>query len=303
MKIAVISDIHSNIVAFRACMEYLEKLDCEEYLFLGDYVSDTPYTTETMAYLYEFTKNHSCRMLRGNREEYMLAQRRVLAEDVRKEKWSYNSASGNLKFTYEQLTEKDLDYFEALPISFRFEKEGYPAMICCHGSPASSRELLQIDGHNTKEWLGKIDADYLICAHTHLPGQMDCGEKHYFNPGCVGISINDPGFAQCMVLESVNIAGRIEWQPEFLKIPYDNKRVVRDMFTGGMLEKAPWFINSNIQTLLTGEDNSSKMVDLAKQLAQEAGETDVWPNVKEKYFEEAASRLGIPDYREKGEDL
>ena len=38
MKIGVISDIHSNIVAFRACVDYLEEEGCDEYFLLGDYV-------------------------------------------------------------------------------------------------------------------------------------------------------------------------------------------------------------------------------------------------------------------------
>ena len=54
MKIGIISDIHSNIYAFKACTEYMEKHKCDEYFFLGDYISDTPYTRETMDYLYEF---------------------------------------------------------------------------------------------------------------------------------------------------------------------------------------------------------------------------------------------------------
>ena len=48
MKIGIISDIHSNIYAFKACTEYMEKHKCDEYFFLGDYISDTPYTRETM---------------------------------------------------------------------------------------------------------------------------------------------------------------------------------------------------------------------------------------------------------------
>lgn len=43
MKIGIISDIHSNIYAFKACTEYMEKQKCDEYFFLGDYISDTPY--------------------------------------------------------------------------------------------------------------------------------------------------------------------------------------------------------------------------------------------------------------------
>jgi hypothetical protein len=64
----------------------------------------------------------------------------------------------------------------------------------------------------------------------------------------------------------------------------------------GLLEKAPWFINTNIQVLLTGEDNSFEMVAHAAQLAEEAGET--WPLVDDKYFAIAAEKFNVPDYRE-----
>ena len=74
----------------------------------------------------------------------MLEQREVIRIGDEKALWRENSASGSLLFTYHRLTEKDLDFFEKLPITFRYEKEGYPAIICCHGSPINSRELLQL---------------------------------------------------------------------------------------------------------------------------------------------------------------
>ena len=87
MKIGIISDIHSNIYAFKACTEYMEKHKCDEYFFLGDYISDTPYTRETMDYLYEFMENHTCYLLRGNREEYMLTQQeaaQIVEDELRR---------------------------------------------------------------------------------------------------------------------------------------------------------------------------------------------------------------------------
>lgn len=300
MKIGVISDIHSNIVALKVCMEYLQQAGCEEYLFLGDFVSDTPYTRETMDYLYDVFERFPCRILRGNREEYMLGQREAIRNGDEKALWRENSASGNLLFTYRRLTEKDLDFFEKLPITFCYEKEGYPAITCCHGSPVNSRELLQLGSDITREWLQKIDTDYLICAHTHFPGAYEYQGKSYFNAGCVGIAIADHGYAQCMMLESVLQDGDIIWEPNFLKLPYDVSQVVKEIMEGGLLEAAPWFINSNLQILLTGTDHSAEMVRLANALAKEAGETGVWPDVKEIYFETAAGKLGIPDYRKRG---
>lgn len=297
MRIGVISDIHSNLIAFRACAEYLESLNCEEYLFLGDYISDTPYTRETLDFLYDFLACHSCWLLRGNREDYMLAQRQARRQGLEDQIWIRNSASGNLLFAYEQLTEKDLDFFQSLPITFRYEKEGYPAITCCHGSPVSSRELVQLYGDKGKEWLDRIDTKYLLCAHTHFPGELSRHGRHYYNPGCVGIAIGDYGHAQCMMLEDRRVDGERIWEPSFFKVPYDHYQVVRDIFASGLMEAAPWFMNSNIQTLLTGVDHAAEMVELAGKLSRQAGETAVWPLIRDEYFERAAGQLGIPDYR------
>ncbi len=299
MKIGVISDIHSNIIAFQACADYLEAEGCDEYLFLGDYVSDTPYTRETLDYLYGFMDSHVCRLLRGNREEYMLSQRKAVREGLADSIWRYNSASGNLLYTYELLTERDLDFFSSLPICFDYEKPGYPAIKCCHGSPESARELIQLGSRKAEDWLERISCSYMLCAHTHFPGEYAFCGKRYFNSGCVGISIGDAGYAQCMMLRDETINGKIVWQPEFLRIPYDNHKVVREIVSSGLLEKAPWFINSNIQILLTGVDHSAEMVAMAARLSEEAGEQDVWPAIGEKYFAIAAGRLGIPDYRKR----
>lgn len=299
MKLGVISDIHSNIYAFRAAVEALEKAGCEEYLFLGDYISDTPYARETMDLLYEFIGTHSAHLLRGNREDYMLSQRAARRNGETEKFWLNNSASGNLLYTYEQLKERDFVFFENLPISFVYEREGCPPISCCHGSPDNNRELLQLGSERTRHWLETIETDYLLCAHTHFPGEFSCGGKRYWNSGCVGIAIGDAGYAQCMTLELGEENGKKRWKPEFLKVPYDNRRVVDDIINCGLLARAPWFINSNIQILLTGVDHSAELVALAAGLAAEAGEKGVWPRIGEAYFAEAAVRLGVPDYRKR----
>ena len=53
MKIGIISDIHGNIIALKACISYMKSVPCDEYFFLGDYISDTPYTRETIDFLFK----------------------------------------------------------------------------------------------------------------------------------------------------------------------------------------------------------------------------------------------------------
>ncbi len=299
MKIGVISDIHSNYLAFRAVYDIMRSQGITEYILLGDYVSDTSDTEKTMELLYEIIRDRKTHILRGNREEYLLEQRKVRKGDKEGPRWIANSASGNLLFTFERLREKDFQFFESLPITFKFEKEGFPAITCCHGSPANTKELLQLNGENTKNWLCQIDTEYLLAAHTHFPGEFRYEGKTYINNGCAGLAIGDAGLAQCTILHGTEENGVRKWEPEFLKIPYDTEAVVGKIFTSGLMDMAPWFINSNIQILRTGTDNSAQLVALsARLMEEETGSKVIWPFIDEKYFERAAEILGVPDYRE-----
>lgn len=40
MKLAVLSDIHGNDIAFEACLSYLKQQDIDAYCLLGDYIGD-----------------------------------------------------------------------------------------------------------------------------------------------------------------------------------------------------------------------------------------------------------------------
>lgn len=297
MKIGIVSDIHSNVVALKECIKHFEEQGCEEFFFLGDFISDAFYTRETMDFIYDFMESHTCHILRGNREEYMINQRSDRLKGNTDRIWNKSSCCGNLLFAYEQLNDNDIDFFESLPITFRYHKEGFPDIICCHGSPESTRELLQLDGVNTRDWLDKIDADYLICGHTHYPGTIEHNGKRYINNGSVGIAIKDYGLAQCTIIESVCEAGKVRWKPSFYRIPFDLVKVTQDIKNGGMIDYAPWFVNSNLLTFLTGEDLSYDMLMLAMKLADERGKQNSWPIIDEKCFEDAAKQMNIPDYR------
>ena len=300
MKLGVLSDIHGNSIALSACLERLEAEGCDAYLLLGDYVSDLSRPEETLRILYDLISRRRCHILRGNREDYMTGQRRVLRGEAEGEKWLANSASGNLLFTLRRLTDRDLDFFESLPVSFRFEAEGYPAITCCHGSPERTGELLQPDGENTGEWMARIDTDYLAAAHTHHPCTVFRDGRLYINPGSVGIAIDDPGHAQCAILHGRERNGEKYWEPELLSLPYDVGTAAREVFESGLFDMSPWFASSNLHTLLTGTDRTAQMVGRAMELQeQETGVPAAWPRIGEKYFARAAEELEIPDYGRK----
>ena len=96
MKVGVIADIHSNQTAFRACVDYMVNAGCEEFLLLGDFISDTAGARQTMELLYELMEQFPCHVLRGNREEYMIEQRKIREKEEEEKFWPANSASGKI---------------------------------------------------------------------------------------------------------------------------------------------------------------------------------------------------------------
>ena len=123
MKVGVIADIHSNQTAFRACVDYMVNAGCEEFLLLGDFISDTAGARQTMELLYELMEQFPCHVLRGNREEYMIEQRKIREKEEEEKFWPANSASGNLLYTYRQLTERDLIFLRAFRSRFVMKRK------------------------------------------------------------------------------------------------------------------------------------------------------------------------------------
>ena len=284
MKLAVIGDIHSNHIALERCIKHALDHNVDEFLFLGDYISDCPYPQKTMKIIYEMQKKYQCLFIRGNREEYMLNHRKNPNE-----RWTYSSASGNLLYTYENLTEKDLDFYEKLDIQGIYKKEGYPVFRYCHGSLTSSTELLLPENENMESIMESLDVDLLISGHTHTQESRIYGNKKLIHPGSVGIPWYHNGKTQYMILHGTSSG----WEEEFFQLAYDVDTVKEEFETSGLSEKAPYWVKLNMHVLYTGDDYTSPCLKLAMKLCEEAEGSVVWPDIPEKYWKTAAEKFGI----------
>lgn len=284
MKLAVIGDIHSNHTALERCIEHALERNVDEFLFLGDYISDCPYPQKTMKIIYEMKENYECLFIRGNREDYMLDHRKNPDE-----RWTYSSASGNLLYTYENLTTKDLDFYESLDIQGIYQKEGYPIFRYCHGSLTSSNELLLPENENMEAIMESLDVDLLISGHTHIQNSRIYGNKKLIHPGSVGIPWYHNGKTQYMILHGTDKG----WEEEFFQLEYDVDAVKREYETSGLNEKAPYWAKLNIHVLYTGDDYASPCLKLAAKLCEEAEGKVTWPDIPEKYWKMAAEKFGI----------
>ena len=118
MLYAVIADIHGNYPALQAVLEDAQKAGVEQYLFLGDYFTDFPFTREILETL---TGLKHAIFVSGNREWYMagLNPRRRHLEQY-----------AALFLTREALGEKGLSWISNLPKSFRlFTPDGASSLF------------------------------------------------------------------------------------------------------------------------------------------------------------------------------
>ncbi len=279
VKVAVMADIHNNHTAFEACVDHALAQGIEKFIFLGDYVSDCPYPQRTMELLYLLIGHYDCTCIRGNREEYVLDYHRS-----QKKNWKDGSGSGSLLYNYENLTVRDLNFFASLPIRAECTYGNCPKLLVCHGSPDSAGELLFEGEENTKRVMRDMDADYLLCAHTHVQSEWEYRGKHLINPGAVGMPMYYEGKAQYAVLTGDGTG----WRCRLLRVPFDKEQVLREFEESGLNRRAPVWARMTQEMIRTGVNRMSQVHDRAKEICEGTYE---WPDFPEAAWEQALDEL------------
>ena len=274
MRIAALGDIHSNHFALEACMDWIYKNDIDGIAFLGDYVSDCPYPQKTMQIIRNIPCEYKTWFVRGNREDYMLFHKRNLTES-----WQYNSQSGSLLYTYENLSDSDLRFFEAMPIGMEVKLDGYPPFSICHGSMQSSCELFYDNSPEIKSIAREMTTKLLICAHCHKQYIYTKGAKTILNAGTVGVPSHGDTDAQMAIIES----NGGEWSVQTVAVPYDREAVINEFYESGLIKKANVWSRTIIAVIKTGRHYNSECVQLVKRLCKELGrefsDEEIWQMV------------------------
>ncbi|MCR4740318.1 MAG: metallophosphatase family protein [Lachnospiraceae bacterium] len=290
MNIAVISDIHGNHTALEACLDYLSDRKIDIYCFLGDYCGEFPGVEQTMKTLYDLRNEYSCFFLRGNKENYQLDG---LGKD-RPEWDDYPSTVGMLRYAYRHLGKNDIAFFDSLPISMTVKNEGLPDIEICHGSPVNVNEKFTEHEDSLERVVRETEAGYIICGHTHLVFNGKHGGKHIWNPGSAGASFDLPYSYRFMVLHDRNGG----WEPEFISLEADVKRLVREMREAGLYETAPYWTRFT-ELLVTGECGKythGHLLNRAMEICRDRYGECIWPKVNEECFAEAFRSL-FPAYK------
>ncbi len=226
MKIAVISDIHSNIGALEAVLEDIEKRRPESIICAGDLVGYAPFPNKVI----ELLKKRQIPCVMGNYDDAVGNERLICGCDFKDEK-AQELGERSIAWTRENVHEGNKEFLRNLPGEFHFRMGKYNVKIV-HGSPHRLNEYLceDIADDYLKELLTESNSDVLICGHTHIPyyKKLD-DDKHVINAGSVGKPKHgDPHAVYVMIEISKTV------QVDFRKVQYDYESVARAIEASGL---------------------------------------------------------------------
>ncbi len=279
MDIAVLADIHGNYIALDNCVNYALSNDVRTFVFLGDYVGELAYPQKTMQKIYEMSVKYNCYFIKGNKEDYWIDY-----QNCGEVGWlDNNSTTGSLLYTYNQLTERDIDFFKTLPISKNISIEDMPQITICHGSPYKVNQKLLSNMNDTFEIMEAVETSIILCAHTHIQDKIEYKGKMVINPGSVGVSLKSNGKSQFMILHETDR----QWKEEFVSLEYDVEKVISDLHKSELNNHAPYWCEITENLLRNGNISHSTVLARAMSLcSKETGECN-WPNIPEKYWKKA----------------
>lgn len=185
MKIAVISDIHGNIDALEAVWEDIKKEGCEKIFALGDYAMAGPNPSITVDWFFKKQFDPNFRMIQGN-TDLMIADYSENLYETLKSKAPIMAEA--LKNDSEILNPIQKDFLKNLPIQLEIEEGGIKILLV-HGSPRRNNEdiLPETPLEEVEKMLENVDAEIVVCGHTHLPcGFQTSNKKTVVNVGSVG---------------------------------------------------------------------------------------------------------------------
>lgn len=174
MRIAIISDIHSNLEAFETVIKNLPEYD--KLICLGDIVGYGPQPNQVVERL---RRLQPTAVLLGNHDHA------VATGDT--SDFSQHAAVA-VKWTRERISQTNLAYLSHLQPSARMEV-GNTSLGLYHGSPRDPLAeyiFRGITAPSVKRLIQESGARLVLLGHTHVPMLYSFEEELLGNPGSVG---------------------------------------------------------------------------------------------------------------------
>ena len=238
MRLALISDIHGNLVALDAVLADLTARNIEHILCLGDVAAGGSQVRGVIARLQEL----SCSIVMGNTDAWLLhpqltERKNLFAQKVQDiEFWSS-----------QQLTEDDKAFLNTFAPTIEWPLENGQKLLAYHGSPRSFSEGLSptTPDETLEQAFANTDAAVYVGGHTHAQMFRCYKDKLVLNPGSVGLTWVDVSAGSLKApwaeYAIVNVEGHT-LNVELYRILFDVDSSIESILASGM-PHAEWMVS------------------------------------------------------------
>lgn len=215
-KIAIISDIHSNITALDTVISDIGNYGCKNILCCGDLIGYGPSPNEVIERIREL----DIPTVMGNYDEavgFLLPACGCHINNPKQKELSNKS----LKWSIANTTQENRGFLRNLPESLEFIYESKRLLLNHATFESISEYVYEKDEERIAGILSEIDHDIYIFGHTHYPFIKAIGNKMIVNAGSVGRPKNLDNRATYILLEieDLSVHGTIK------KVSYDIEKV------------------------------------------------------------------------------
>ncbi len=225
MKLAIFSDIHGNQAALENVLKDIKAQNPDHIFCLGDLVGYGPKPNQVI----ETIREAKIPTVMGNYDEGVGYEKGDCGCAYVTEEEKLNGKK-SIEWTTNQVTPENKEYLKNLNNQISFEANGFKFLLV-HGSPRRINEYLYEDRpeRSLTRMLETVDADVLVCGHTHKPYQREVNRIQIINDGSVG-KPKDGDNRACYALIKLDDTVSVE----FRRVVYPVDEVAEEIIEHGL---------------------------------------------------------------------
>jgi putative phosphoesterase len=218
-KIAILSDIHGNILALEKVVEDFQRRQVNMVINLGDHISGPLWPKETI----QFLMKQNWIQIAGNHERQLIT---LKPENHRPSD----------RYAYEAIDKTEFDWLRSLPTSLKIKDD----ILLFHGAPANdltylmetiNQGSLQLASlQEIQSRMEGVQNRIMLCGHSHIPRMVQLSDQTIIiNPGSVGLQAYEDDNPKPHIVETGSPCAKYatlekkddNWVVDLISIPYD----------------------------------------------------------------------------------
>ncbi len=180
MHIAIIADIHGNLVAFEAILDDMTGEGVDRIVCLGDVAAFGPQPEEVVSRLREI----GCPVVMGDADTTLLTPEPPATDEL------FRNLQEIDAWALARLSPGDREFIAAFEPTVSIALDGDATLLCYHGSPQSFKDPIRAttSDDDLAQLFAGCDAHIYAGGHTHIQMLRRFGTALVLNPGSVGLA-------------------------------------------------------------------------------------------------------------------